>query len=83
MIPNAPNPDREGKYIVSTRIRVGRNVDNMPLGPAISKIQRDEVESSVVDGLYTLEGELAGHYYPPARYVKRGSGQFDQRSLLV
>jgi creatine kinase/arginine kinase len=61
---NAPNPDREGKYIVSTRIRVGRNVDNMPLGPAISKIQRDEVESSVVAVLQSLEGELAGHYYP-------------------
>ncbi len=61
---NAPNPDPETKYIVSTRIRVGRNVDNLPLGPAISKVQRDEVESSVVAGLQTLEGELAGHYYP-------------------
>ncbi len=61
---NAPNPDPEGKYIVSTRIRVGRNVDTMPLGPAISKEQRDQVESSVVEGLNTLEGELAGNYYP-------------------
>ena len=61
---NAPNPDPEGKYIVSTRIRVGRNVGNMPLGPAISKEQRDQVESSVVEGLNTLEGELAGNYHP-------------------
>jgi len=61
---NAPNPDPEDKYIVSTRIRVGRNVDNMPLGPAISKEQRDQVELSVVEGLGTLEGELAGNYYP-------------------
>lgn len=61
---NAPNPDPEGKYIVSTRIRVGRNMDNMPLGPAISKEQRDKVESSVVAGLNTLEGELEGNYYP-------------------
>ena len=60
---NAPNPDPEGKFIVSTRIRVGRNIDNMPLGPAISKEQRDKVESSVVDGLNTLEGELSGNYY--------------------
>jgi len=36
----------------------------MPLGPAISKEQRDLVESSVVKGLSTLEGELAGNYYP-------------------
>jgi len=60
---NAPNPDPEGNYIVSTRIRVGRNIDNMPLGPAISKEQRDQVESRVVEGLGALEGELAGNYY--------------------
>ena len=61
---SAPNPDPEGEFILSTRIRVGRNVDNLPLGPAITKEQRDEVESSVVEGLKTLEGELSGEYYP-------------------
>lgn len=61
---NAPNPDPEGAYIISTRIRVGRNVDHLPLGPGISKEQRDQVESSVVKGLQALEGELAGDYYP-------------------
>ena len=61
---DAPNPDPEGKYIVSTRIRVGRNMDNMPLGPAISKEQRDQVEASVAEALGMLEGELAGNYYP-------------------
>ena len=60
----APNPDPDGEFIVSTRIRVGRNVANLPLGPAISKEQRDLVESSVVEGLNTLEGELEGDYYP-------------------
>ena len=60
---NAPNPDPKGEFIVSTRIRVGRNMDNMPLGPAISKEQRETVESSVVAGLSTLEGELEGEYY--------------------
>lgn len=61
---NAVNPDPEGKFILSTRIRVGRNLDNMPLGPAISKEQRNEVESNVVEGLSTLQGELAGEYFP-------------------
>ena len=61
---NAPNPDPDGEFIISTRIRVGRNVDNMPLGPAISKEQRDQVESTIVEGLNTLEGELEGNYYP-------------------
>ncbi len=61
---NAPNPDPDGEFIISTRIRVGRNVANLPLGPAISKEQRDLVESSVVEGLNTLEGELEGSYHP-------------------
>ena len=61
---NAPNPDPKNEFIISTRIRVGRNMDNMPLGPAISKKQRDKVESSVVEGLSSLGGELKGKYYP-------------------
>ncbi len=42
---NAVNPDIEGKYIISTRIRVGRNFENMPLGTSITNEQRDEVET--------------------------------------
>ena len=60
----APNPDPEGAFIVSTRIRVGRNVADLPLGPAITKAQRDEVESRVVSGLQSLSGDLAGAYFP-------------------
>ena len=60
----APNPDPEGRFILSTRIRVGRNVDNMPLGPAITREQRNRVEADVVKALGRLEGELAGKYYP-------------------
>jgi len=58
------NPDPEGNYIVSTRIRVGRNIASMPLGPAISTEQRDAVEAAVVKSLERLDGELAGRYYP-------------------
>ncbi len=61
---NAPNPDPDGEFIVSTRIRVGRNVAHFPLGPAISKEQRDLVESSIVEALKSLSGELEGSYYP-------------------
>ncbi len=60
----APNPDPEGEFILSTRIRVGRNVADLPLGPAITREQRDEVERRVVAGLETLTGDLAGTYYP-------------------
>jgi len=56
--------DSKGEYILSTRIRVGRNLEGFPLGAIISKEQRNEVERLVVDELSTLEGDLAGVYYP-------------------
>jgi len=34
--------------ILSTRIRVGRNLAGYPLGPGITKAQRDEVMAKVV-----------------------------------
>lgn len=61
---NAPNPDPEGDYVISTRIRVGRNMAGLPLGPAISREQRNEIERQVSEALNGLEGSLAGTYYP-------------------
>jgi len=61
---NAPNPDPKNKYIISTRIRVGRNISNIPLGPAISEEQRNEVENQASKALTNLEGKLQGKYYP-------------------
>lgn len=63
---NSPDPDVEGKYILSTRIRVGRNFANMPLGPSISNQQRDEIQRQSWLALNTLDGKLAGTYYPLA-----------------
>jgi creatine kinase/arginine kinase len=50
--------------ILSTRIRVGRNLAEFPLGPGISKEQRDKVEEIVSGVLSKFEGELSGKYYP-------------------
>ncbi len=61
---HAPDPDPEGAYILSTRIRVGRNVSDLPLGPAISREQRNQVEHDVSTALGTLTGPLSGNYYP-------------------
>ena len=61
---NAPNPDPNNDYIISTRIRVARNLADFPLGPAITKAQRNEVEKIVSEALLSLDGELAGRYYP-------------------
>jgi len=34
-----------------------------PLGPGLSKEQRKEIETKVVQALGSFEGELAGKYY--------------------
>mmetsp|Transcript_27258 Transcript_27258/g.41462 ORF Transcript_27258/g.41462 Transcript_27258/m.41462 type:complete len:142 (-) Transcript_27258:84-509(-) len=41
----------DASMIISTRIRVGRNLADFPLGPGISKEQRDKVESLVSSAL--------------------------------
>ena len=60
------NPDPTAKYILSTRIRVGRNLAEMPLGPALSSSQRLKIESCVAHALTNLSDELKGCYYPLA-----------------
>ncbi len=60
----APNPDPENTYILSTRIRVGRNIEGLPLGPAVSRYQRRVIEEQVVAAVSQFSGELAGNYYP-------------------
>lgn len=37
---NADFPEEDAKMIISTRIRVGRNLDGYPLGPGVTKEQR-------------------------------------------
>ena len=61
---DAPNLDNLGNYIVSTRIRVGRNLQDFPLGSAISRESRLIVEKIIVRALRSLDGELKGEYYP-------------------
>lgn len=58
------DPDPGKQYILSTRIRVARNVAEMPLGPAVTAAQRNQIENQIVSVLESLSGELSGHYYP-------------------
>lgn len=58
------NPDPEGHHILSTRIRVARNLSGAPLGAAINRKQRHAVTQKIVAALLSLEGQLAGRYYP-------------------
>ncbi len=58
--------DPEGQSIISTRIRVGRNVKGFAFPPAISKEKRAELTELVVAALKSLTGDLSGNYYPLA-----------------
>ena len=49
--------------IKSTRIRVGRNLKEFPLGPAITKEQRNSIEQKVVQACNSFDGELKGTFY--------------------
>ena len=61
---NAPpfSPE-DAAMIKSTRIRVGRNLADFPLGPAITREQRNTIERKVVQACNSFTGELAGRYY--------------------
>ncbi|NPA81139.1 MAG: arginine kinase [Epsilonproteobacteria bacterium] len=58
------NLDPKGEFILSTRIRVGRNLHCFPLGVNISRRERLIVECMVRDALKSLGGDLEGEYYP-------------------
>ena len=59
-----PFPEEEAALIKSTRIRVGRNLADYPLGPGVTKEQRDEIMAKVVEACGKFEGDLAGTFYP-------------------
>ena len=62
---NCPPFDEErAAMIKSTRIRVGRNLADFPLGPGITNEQRDEIMAKVVEACGRFEGDLAGTFYP-------------------
>lgn len=62
---NAPHFHKDDAHmIISTRIRVGRNLKDYPLGPQITDAQRLEIEKKVSAILLTLEGDLHGEYFP-------------------
>lgn len=58
-----PFASDEDKMILSTRIRVARNMDGYPLGSGVSKEQRQEIAQHVINACGKFEGDLEGKYY--------------------
>ncbi|MBF0301624.1 MAG: arginine kinase [Desulfamplus sp.] len=57
-----PDPDREHKYIISTRIRVARNLNGFPFTPIISTFDRKRVEKIIIQALENIPSPLKGVY---------------------
>lgn len=74
--------DSEREYILSTRIRVGRNMKNFPLGTIISKEQRNEVENLVSSTLLNFSDDLKGSYYPLYKMDKETENQLIKDHFL-
>jgi protein-arginine kinase len=55
---NAEFTEEQLGMVNSTRIRVGRNLADYPLGPGVSKAQRLEIMGKVVEACNTFEGDL-------------------------
>ena len=61
---NCPDfPEDEDAMIVSTRIRVARNLAAYPLGSGVTEEQRKEIENYVTTALDKFDGDLKGKYY--------------------
>ena len=56
--------EEDAAMIVSTRIRVGRNLDKYPLGPGVSKQQRLDIMSTVTAAADCFDEDLKGKFYP-------------------
>jgi len=75
---NADFNEDESAMVNSTRIRVGRNLADYPLGPGVSKEQRLEIMNKVVTACNEFEGDLKGTFYP-----LEGMSEEDQNQLIA
>ncbi len=73
-----PDPDPQRRYILSTRIRVARNLNGYAFPPFISRQRRKEVEQIIIDALKTLPPPLSG------KYISKGikSASQDRQNFL-
>ncbi|XP_072163723.1 arginine kinase-like [Diadema setosum] len=53
----------DDNYVVSSRIRTGRNIKGYALSPHIARSERRQVEKLVSEALCSLSGEFEGKYY--------------------
>jgi creatine kinase/arginine kinase len=58
-----PNPDPENRFILSTRIRVARNLSGYAFMPHITPQDRQDVAQQIKQVLTSLPASLQGHFH--------------------
>jgi len=69
--------EEDAAMIVSTRIRVGRNLEDFPLGPGVTKEQRLDIMAKVTEAAQTFDDDLKGTFYS-----LDGMSKEDQEKLI-
>ncbi|XP_074657212.1 arginine kinase-like [Tubulanus polymorphus] len=76
--------DPDGRYVVSTRVRVGRSADGIPFAPSISETQRAKVESKIMKAFESLQSdkEYQGTYYQLPKLTHQEADQLRMDHFL-
>jgi len=69
------NLDPDNKFVVSTRVRVGRSAAGLPFPPLETKEQRREIEAKIKKAFEKMTGDFAGKYYSLATMTKEEEAQ--------
>ena len=81
-MPDLSLPDPDGKYILSTRIRVARNLTNFCFPAHISLSLRKDLEKIIINALNSLKDDLAGRYLSLKDIKKNEAGQPENKLLI-
>ena len=76
------NPDPDGRYIVSTRVRVVRNLRGYRLHATSTADEDREIEHKAKLAFAAFSGELAGVYRPMAALAASGHARTDDDHLF-
>jgi hypothetical protein len=74
--------DPSGKYVISTRVRVGRNLEGFPFQSLLSAEERAQVEAKVKVALGQLEDEYKGEYFPIEKMTEAEEVNLIENHLL-
>lgn len=61
---NLSDPDPDGRYILTTRVRTARNLSGYPFTPNMTAHTRQEVEQHIKQALCLLPDPFKGDYHP-------------------